>query len=115
MINSILYFEEKCISKFEKLENDFIKEPTRFAEYVQGLTQELHLLGVEMIKESLELMDEMLKKSPKRKKNWVVESHTQKQLTTSLGDVVFQKTLFTHKETGKSEYLIDRIMGLDPY
>ena len=115
MINSILYFEEKCISKFEKLENDFIKEPTRFAEYVQGLTQELHLLGVEMIKESLELMDEMLQKSPKRKKNWVVESHTQKQLTTSLGDVVFQKTLFTHKETGKSEYLIDRIMGLDPY
>ena len=105
MINSILYFEEKCISKFEKLENDFIKEPTRFAEYVQGLTQELHLLGVEMIKESLELMDEMLQKSPKRKKNWVVESHTQKQLTTSLGDVVFQKTLFTHKETKKSCYL----------
>lgn len=36
MINSIKYFEEKCISKFEKLENDFLKEPTKFAEYVMG-------------------------------------------------------------------------------
>ena len=25
MINSIKYFEEECISKFEKLEDDFIK------------------------------------------------------------------------------------------
>lgn len=115
MLNSILYFEEKCISKFQKLEDDFLKEPTRLAEYVQAITRQLHLLGIEMIKESLELIDEMLQKSPMRKRNWVIEKHSQKQLTTSLGDVVFQKTLFTHKETGKSEYLVDRIMGLDPY
>ena len=67
-----------------------------------------------MIKESLETMDMMLQKSPVRLKHWVVESHSKKQLTTSLGDVVFSKTLFTNKGTGKSEYLLDRILGIDP-
>lgn len=114
MLNSIKYFEEECINRFEKLEDEFMKDPSRLAEYVYGLTDELHRLGLEMIKESLESMDMMLQKSPVRLKNWVVEAHSRKQLTTSLGDVVFSKTLFTSKETGKSEYLLDRILGIEP-
>ena len=114
MINSIKYFEEECIKKFEKLEDEFMKNPTKMAEYVLGLTEELHKLGLEMIKESLESMNQMLRDSPIRLKKWVVEAHDTKQLTTSLGDVQFQKTLFTNRETGKSEYLLDRIMGLSP-
>lgn len=114
MLNSIKYFEEECISRFEKLEDEFMKNPSRLAEYVYGLTDELHKLGSEMIKESLGSMDMMLQKSPMRLKHWVVEAHSRKQLTTSLGDVVFSKTLFTSKETGKSEYLLDRILGIGP-
>jgi hypothetical protein len=114
MINSIRYFEEECIGKFEKLEDEFIKHPDKLAEYVLDLTDELHKLGLVMIKESLESMDQMLQESPVRRKKWVVEAHSDKQLTTSLGDVRFSKTLFTSKETGHSEYLLDRILGLAP-
>lgn len=99
---------------FEKLEDEFMKNPEKLAEYVLSLTDELHKLGLEMIKESLESMDMMLQKSPVRLKKWVVETHSDKQLTTSLGDVRFSKTLFTNKETGCSEYLLDRILGLEP-
>lgn len=60
MINSIKYFEEECINRFEKLEDEFMTNPTKLAEYVYGLTDELHKLGLEMIKESLETMDQML-------------------------------------------------------
>lgn len=112
MIKSIKYFEEECIKKFIKLEDDFMKEPTKLAEYVLGVTDGLHKLGLEMIKESLESMDQMLQESPIRKKNWVVEAHDTKQLTTSLGDVQFAKTLFKNRETGKSEYLLDKMIGL---
>lgn len=77
------------------------------------MTEELHKLGLEMIRETLESMDEMLRKSPVRKKNWVIESSTSKQLLTYLGEVTFDKTLFTNKETGKSEYLLDRIAGFE--
>lgn len=111
-INSIKYFEEECINKFEKLEDDFLKDPLKMAEYITGLTEELHKLGLRMIQESLESMDRMLQKSPVRLKHWVVEAHESKQLITSLGAVTFRKTLFTNKETGHSEYLLDRILGL---
>lgn len=114
MINSIKYFEEECISRFEKMEDEFMKNPTKIAEYVRNLTDELHQIGLRMIKESLETMDVMLQKSPVRLNHWVVESHSDKQLTTSLGTVRFSKTLFTNKNTGCSEYLLDRILGLEP-
>ena len=113
MIQSIRYFEENCISKFEDLEDEFLKHPTKIAEYVIGMTAELHQLGLQMIQESLELMDRFLVESPVRKKNWLVEGHIKKQLVTSLGPVCYKKTLFTNKETGKSEFLIDRLMGLE--
>lgn len=115
MLKSITYFEENCINKFEHLENEFLKNPNRIAEYVVGLTAELHSLGLKMIQESLELMDQMLQESHVRRKKWLVESHAQKQLITSLGTVSFTKTLFTNKETGKSEYLLDRIMGIEAH
>lgn len=115
MYNSIKYFEEKCIKNFEKLEDEFYKEPKKLAEYVLGLTEELHNLGLRMIQESLEEMNRMLRKSPKRLQHWVVESHDTKQLITSLGTVTFAKTLFTNKDTGESEYLLDRIIGLEKH
>lgn len=112
MLRSIEYFEEECISKFERLEDNFMKEPLKLAEYILEMTNELHNLGLKMIQESLECMDEMLQKSPIRLNHWVVESHETKQLITSLGTVSFRKTLFTNRETGESEYLLDRIIGL---
>ena len=49
MINSIKYFEEECIKRFEKLEDDFMKEPQKLAEYVLGLTEELHNVDTRII------------------------------------------------------------------
>ncbi|MCI9427303.1 MAG: hypothetical protein HFI81_06040 [Eubacterium sp.] len=34
MLNSILFFEQFCIKNFEKLEDEFLKNPISFAEYV---------------------------------------------------------------------------------
>ncbi len=56
LINSIKYFEEKNIKNFEKLEDNFINNPLQIAEYVTDLTDELHKLGLEMIKESLDVL-----------------------------------------------------------
>jgi hypothetical protein len=114
MINSIKYFEEECINKFEQLEDEFLKHPDKMAEFVLGITDELHKLGLAMIQEALETMDRMIQESPVRRRKWTIETHSQKQLTTSLGDIRFLKTLFTNKETGESEYLLDRILGLEP-
>ena len=72
MYKSINYFEKECIKNFEKLEDEFMKEPQKLAEYVFGITQELHKLGIRMIQESLEEMNLMLRDSCKRKQHWIV-------------------------------------------
>ena len=115
MLNSIKYFEENCISKFEELENEFLKHPQQIAEYVLGLTQELHSLGLRMIQESLEMMNQMIVDSPIRKQKWIIETQSRKQLITSLGTVRYNKTLFTNKETSESKYLLDCITGLEKH
>ena len=115
MINSIKYFEEKSIPVFEKLEGDLYRNPTDVASFVTGLTEELHQMGLLMVREVLENMNLMLKESGKRVQNWVVEKDVEKQLLTSLGMVQYTKTLFTNKETGEMEFLLDRIMGLEKH
>ena len=112
MVKSIQHFEENSIKKFEKLEDEFFKNPKDFASYVIGLTEELHNLGLRMIQESLETMNQLLRDRSKRGKNWTVDQHNAKQLITSLGTVTYTKTLFKNKKTGATEYLLDRILGL---
>lgn len=75
MLNSILYFEEYCIKNFEKLEDEFLKSPKNFAEYVFGITSLLCKFGTEMLKDSLETMDRMLCESTFRQKSWSIEAH----------------------------------------
>ena len=62
---------------------------------------ELRKVGLNIIKESLEMMNQFLRESGKRKSSWVVEKHVTKQLITSLGAIDYTKTLFPNKETDK--------------
>lgn len=117
MTNSIQYFSDVCINRFLEIQEELFKEPQHFAEFVSDLEEELRKLGVKIIEETLEEMDQMIQNSLKRKLHWKVEKHDRKQMITSLGTVCFRKTLFTSKDelsdNGKEimVYLLDRAMG----
>lgn len=116
MINSIKYFEENSIKIFENLETKFMKDPTKLAELVFGVTEEVHKIGLKIIQDCLEDTDKLIFDSVIRKKNWYVERHDTKQLISSLGTLRFRKTLYVDKETGKDGvYLLDRVMGMDKH
>lgn len=115
MFKSIQYFNEECTEKFNLLEDEFIRDPSDLAAYIYRITEELHKVGIRMIQETLEDMDEMLNKSVIRKKKWVVDRHESKQLITSLGTVNFQKTLFKDRESGSREYLLDRLIHMESH
>ena len=85
MIKSIQHFEEISIGVFEEITNEFFRNPKDFAGFTHGITEELNKLGRMMIQEALEEMDQMLRKSGRRKQDWVIEQHPSKQLVTSLG------------------------------
>jgi len=110
---SIQYFINNSIGIFGEVIGQFFKEPTKIAEFVCGITAETNRLGVMLIQETLEEMDQMICDSGKRRLEWTVEQHNRKSLLTSLGNVVFRKTLFENKKTGEMCYLLDRILGLE--
>lgn len=115
MVKSIQYFNEECAAKFEKLEDDFIKNPVDIAAYVTNITDILHHVGLKMIEETLGYLTVMLKESEIRKLNWVVDRNTRKQLITSLGAVSYPKTLYKGKATEERCFLLDLIMGMEPH
>ena len=88
MLNSILYFEQHCIKNFEKLEDDFLKNPKGFAEYVFGITDLLCKFGTEMLRDSLVTMDCMLCESTFRQKSWTIEAVSYTHLTLPTNSLV---------------------------
>lgn len=115
MIKSIQHFEENGIKKLEEVVEKFIKNPTDVASFVYGIRDNVVQLGLDIIKESFEDCDEMLRSSGKRRKNWQIVRRDEKKLITSLGTVNFEKTLFKNKVTGVSEYLLDRILEIEDH
>ena len=115
MVKSIQHFNEKSVPVFEKLEDEFLRNPSDIASYVTKLTEELHKTGIRMIEETLGYLDQMINESEARKLSWVVDRHEAKQLITSLGSVNYSKTMFKDKEEGKRSYILDLIMGMDPH
>lgn len=115
MVKSIQYFNEKSVPIFEKLEDEFLRDPSDIASYVTKLTEELHKTGIRMIEETLAYLDQLINESEIRKMSWVVDRHETKQLITSLGSVNYSKTMFKNKKEGSRSYILDLIMGMDPH
>lgn len=115
MINSILQFEDQGLLKLEKITESFIESPEKMAEYVSGVQDVLVNLGCALISETFQSCNDMLRKSVKRKTYWDVVRTDSKTMITSMGDIHFEKTLFKNKETGKTAYLIDQVMHLEPH
>lgn len=112
MYKSIQQFEESGIENLEKIIEGFMKKPTDMAKFVYGVRDEVVNLGLSIIKETLEGCNQMLRDSGKRMQMWEVVRTDNKKLTTSLGAVSFEKTLFKNKKTGERAYLLDRILKI---
>ena len=115
MIKSIQQFEEVGVKNLGKVLENFIKQPEKQAEFIYGVTDSVIQLGLDLIAETFERMDEELRTSGFRRKKWVISRRDKTTLITSLGTVAYHKTLFKNKDTGACEYLLDRIMGLESH
>mgnify|MGYP002626817083 CR=1 FL=1 len=113
----IQYFAEVCINRFMKEQEKFFKSPEGFADFEKGIAEAVNGLGREVIRLTLEEINQSFKDSSWRKEKWYVESTDKKQLITTLGTVEYHKTLFTSRsertEDGKEVmcYLLDKALG----
>lgn len=112
MNNSIQQFCENGVKNLTNIFKTYADNPTKIAEMVYGVTDEVIKLGCAMIAEEWESYDELLRKRKDLRKGWYIVRRDETSLITSLGEVVYQKTLFKNTKTGESCYLLDQLMGL---
>ena len=115
MYNSIKYFNEFGVKKIEGIIRNFISERKDLADLVLGLKENLNELGRNIIAEVLQDMDQYLRDSAVRKKDWEIVRKDETSLLTSFGDVKYSRTYFKPKNKGKRQYLVDSIVGINPH
>ena len=115
MIKSIQQFLTAGTKELSKTMEFFAEDPKKFAEMVYGVTKSVTELGVSIIAEELESWDELIRNSGVRKQSWYIVRKDETTLLTSLGSVIYKKTLFKSKKDGHSEYLLDKYMGLESH
>lgn len=115
MYNSIQHFLTDGIAKIENGSNDFFEKPEEFFKFILNVKDGVVNLGIAIIAEEFERMDEMIRNSSVRKQKWVIVRRDETSLITSLGTVRYHKTLFKNKKTGRRCYIIDELMKLKPH
>ena len=55
----------------------------------------------------------LLRERKDLRRGWYIVRRDETSLLTSLGEVVYHKTLFKNVDTGESCYLLDQLMGLE--
>ena len=115
MNNSILHFNEEGINELGNYAKKFFEDPTKIDDMVDGVLKTLLTFGLDLIKETLEDLDESLRDSEFRKETWNINRKEQTQLLCNIGNIVYERTLFWDKKRKSYHYLLDEIMELDPH
>ena len=115
MINSIQHFQQEGVKRLLKVFDNYGKDLSKMAEMVYGVTKEVTNLGCSMIAEEWESYDEILRQRKDLRKGWYIVRKDETTITTSLGDVTYGRTLFKNTKNGKSCYLLDKLLEIDPH
>lgn len=63
MVKSIQYFSDISVGIFQNLQEKFYEGPTDMASFIYGISEELRKPGVLMVQETLEEINQHLRKS----------------------------------------------------
>ena len=112
MITSIQQFATEGVKNISNIFSTYTTDLSKIAEMVYGVTDVVTKLGCSMIAEEWESYDELLRTRKDLRQEWYIVRRDETSLLTSLGEVVYHKTLFKNVSTGESCYLLDQLMGL---
>ncbi len=113
MVNSIQQFQTEGAKNLTDIFIKYSNDLSKMAEMIYGVTDEIHKLGRNIIKEEWESYDKMICENRWIRKEWYIVKKNEITRTTSLGDITYSRTLFINKITGERSYLADRVMGFE--
>ena len=100
------------VEELFQAEQKFYEQPGKMSAFEEAVSNASHRMAADYIKLTLEGMDEMFRKSVKRKQSYNIHRKDCRTLITTLGDVTFERTLFQERDTKKYRYILDDVIGL---
>lgn len=115
MYNSIIDFIENDTTKIKKILEKYLfaGNTLRFEEDLMHVMIEF---GRKIYQECLKEIEENIRQSEFRKKNYYVEHKADRRtLLTTFGNLEIERAYYKPKNGGKSVYLLDKYVGLAPH
>lgn len=116
-MNNILHEIAEIVSKgFEKDIKRLVEKKQDISQFVLEVKKGLDEVGVLLIKEAFEILDEAVKAEKSRKKKWYIHGiNMPNSLNTIFGVVKYERTYYKNKETGEYKYLSDELVGIEAH
>lgn len=107
---------EKITEDMKNNLEDLILEGKDISKFILNTGKSLDEVGVKIVKEALEILDDTIRDSKERKQEYYIQRRNDKKtLITKFGEVNYQRTYYKSKKDGTYEYLSDTMVGIEPY
>lgn len=112
----IMDFMKSVMKEIENLNQKLNNQELDMSSFALAIKEKTDEVGRNIIRNTLENIDETLIHSTKRKKFWHVEKRSQeKKIITVLGEVQYKRTYFVSKKDKGYKYLVDEMFGIKPH
>lgn len=116
MNNIINQIMQNVIETMRKITTKTLEGEMNIFEAVEKIKKTTDEIGVDMIKAALESVDEAIKNSAQRKKDYYVQrTEDKRELTTVFGNVEFKRTYYKNKKNNNYIYLLDELVDIQKY
>ena len=96
-----------------KIEETFYQTPSDLYSVEQLTADTFTKTSADFLGMLLSEADQTISKSQYRKNNYTIQRHDSRTLTTLVGDVVFNHTMYQKKEDKSTHFLLDEMLQLD--
>mgnify|MGYP001298846271 FL=1 len=116
-MNTIIHqIIEKITKDIKDNIEDLMLNSRDISKFIQNTSKSLDEIGVMIVKEALEMLDEVIRESSKRKREYYIQRRNdRKTLITKFGEVNYERTYYKSKKDGSYRYLSDELVGIYPY
>ncbi len=116
-MNTIIHqIIEKITKDIKDNIEDLMLNSRDISKFIQNTSKSLDEIGVMIVKEALEMLDEVIRESSKRKREYYIQRRNdRKTLITKFGEVNYLRTYYKSKKDGSYRYLSDELVGIYPY
>lgn len=117
LMNTIIHeIIEKITRDFNNNIEDLMLNSRDISRFIINTKKSLDEIGTMIVKEALEMLDEIIRESSSRKKEYYIQRRNdEKTLITIFGEVNYLRTYYKSKKDGSYRYLSDELVGIYPY